>query len=223
VNTQTSLTDKIQYTLANQISSTFGTYGWQMTSTPTENALLINVPQSTTGTYEQYVMNTITGAWCRFQGWNARCWETWKDQQYFGNATAVCKAFDTYGDGGNSINTDLKTAFNYFGARGQLKQWTMCRPILQADGSNSALYGLNVDFDDSAVTGTPAFIYVPTALWDTAVWDTDIWGGLPAVQKQWQYLAGLGYCAAFRMVTQTNGTQLRFSSIDYVLKHGGVL
>jgi hypothetical protein len=223
VNTQSALTDKIQYYLANQISSTFTTYGWQMTSTPTENALLINVPTSTTNVFEQYVMNTITGAWCRFQGWNARCWETWKDQQYFGTGTAVCKAFDTFSDGGTSINTDMKTAFNYFGTRGQLKQWTMCRPIFQADGSNGALYGLNVDFADDLPTGSPSFTMSTAAAWDAGVWDSSVWGGSLAVQKQWQYLSGLGYCAAFRMTTQSNGTQLRLSSVDYVLKTGGVL
>ena len=222
VNTQTGITDKIQYALAQKISATFTTYGWQMTSTPTENALLINVPQED-GSIEQYVMNTITGAWCRFQGWKAYCWETWKDQQFFGSGTAVCKAFDTYADAGAAINTDLKSAFNYFGSRGTLKQFTMARPLFSSDGSPGAVYGLDMDFSDDTPTGVPSFLPSTSAVWDSAVWDGAVWGGALTVQKLWQYLTGLGYCAAFRMTTQSSGIQLRLSSIDYVFKQGAVL
>lgn len=223
VNTQTVLTDKIQYALAQQISQTFTTYGWQMTSTPTENALMINIPTITSGVYEQYVMNTITGAWCRFQNWNARCWETWKDNQYFGDATGVRKAFDTTSDAGTSISTYLKPAFNYFGSRGQLKQWTMARPLLFTDGSPGTLLGLNVDFDDSIPTGTMSFSTTTAGLWDSAKWDVGIWGGALAIQKPWQNVSGLGYCASLVVQTITNGAQLRLMSFDFVFKVGGVL
>jgi hypothetical protein len=223
VNTQTVITDKIQYALANQISATFGTYGWQMTSTPTENALLINVPQATSGVFEQYVMNTITGAWCRFQNWNARCWETWKDQQYFGNTTAVCKAFDGTTDGGVSISTYLKPAFNYFGSRGQLKQWTMARAILSTDGAPGTLFGLNVDFDDTTPSGVLSYTPLSAGVWDTAKWDVGLWGGGLSIQKNWQNVSGLGYCASLVVQTITSGAQLRLMSFDFVYKIGGIL
>jgi hypothetical protein len=54
-------------------------FGWQIVLAPNNNKLLINVPTGG-GEYYQYVMNTITGAWCRFTGLNASCWAYWDDQ-----------------------------------------------------------------------------------------------------------------------------------------------
>ena len=223
VNTQVAVTDKIQFALATQISLTFGTFGWQITSTPTENALLINVPTTTSGVFEQYVMNTITGAWARFQGWNGACWETWRDQQYFGGSTYVGKAFDTYGDNNNVISGDLKTAANYFEARSQLKQWVMVRPVIITDGSPGILYDIEVDFQETPLTGVPTFLPSSSSVWDTDNWDAGLWGGDPNVQKLWQFVGGLGYCVSFHMKSSTNGVQLRLASLDYLYKQGGVL
>lgn len=222
VNTQVAITDKIQYAIANQVSTKLQNYGWQMTSSPTENALVLNVPTDT-NVWEQYVMNTITGAWTRFQGWNAACWETVQDQQYFGGPTYVAQAFTNYLDGTANISAEVKTAFNYFGYRGQLKEWVMVRPILITDGSPSVLYGLDVDFRETTLTGVPAFIPSTASLWDVALWDAGTWAGDPGVQESWQFISGLGYCGAFHMTSITGGIQLRMSSIDYVYKLGGVL
>lgn len=222
VNTKTAVTDKIQYAVAQQISATFTSYGWQMTSTPTENALLINVPIST-GVWYQYVMNTITGAWCRFKGWNAACWETWKDQQYFGGPTYVGKSFDSYGDNNSQITGEVQTAFNYFGSHGALKQWTMARPIFVADGGITVQYGLDVDFASSTLSGLITFATGTGGIWDTSLWDSGLWAGDPDAQRLWQFISGVGYCGAFHFKTMTNGVQCRLQSIDYVFKRGGVL
>jgi hypothetical protein len=168
-------------------------------------------------------MNTITGAWCQFTGWNAACWENWQENQFFGGATFVGQAFTTNLDDTTNISAELKTAFNYFGSKGQLKQWTMCRPILITDGSPGVVYGLDVDFVASALTGAPSFTGATTSLWDTALWDVGTWSGDPDVFKAWQFLSGLGYCGAFHMKSITGSIQLRLSSVDYVYKIGGVL
>jgi len=224
INTHTSLTDKIQNALNDQIASVFATYGWQIENTSAENALILNIPTTAAGVFEQYVMNTLSGAWTRFQGWNASCWEQWKEREFFGGPTYVAKAFDTNADNAVAINTDLKTSFNYFNSRGQLKQWSMVRPIFSTSGSPAVIYGLNVDFEDTLPTGVPTFNPFTAALWDSSVWDGASWGGENAVQKSWQFLSGLGYCAALRMKTQSGtGVSLRLSSVDYVFKVGGVL
>jgi hypothetical protein len=222
VSTHSTLTDKIQDALGSKILETQSSYGWQITTNPLESALMLNVPQGS-NVWEQYVMNTITGAWCRFQGWNSSCWVTWKERQFFGGATYVGKAFDTYADNGGQIVGDVKPAFNYFASRGVLKQWVMARPIISTDGSPGLAYGLNVDFEDNAVTGTPTLVTSTAGIWDSSVWDSGVWGGSLAINKGWQYLTGLGYCASFRIASATNGMQCRLSSIDYVYKLGGVL
>jgi hypothetical protein len=224
VTTQTSITDKILDAMGTAANTYFANYGWQVTNAPIQNALILNVPVGVaTGLNEQYVMNTITGAWTRFQGWNAACWENWKDAQFFGGTTYVAKAWVGNSDGTAKINTDYQAAFSYFDDRGGLKQWTMARPILSTDGAPGIAYGLNVDFDQNDPTGSPTFVATTSGVWDSSVWDTGIWGGGLTLQKSWQYVSGLGYCASFRMKTQSAGIQIQLAAIDYVYKSAGIL
>lgn len=50
-----------------------------------------------------------------------------------------------------------------------------------------------------------------------------VWAGDLVLQKNWHYLAGLGYCAALRMKTSSAGIQLQLSAIDYIYKPGGLI
>lgn len=55
-------------------------FGWQMQSWPAQQMFIVNVPQLST----QYVSNLITGAWCRFTGWDASCWAVFQNRAFFG-------------------------------------------------------------------------------------------------------------------------------------------
>lgn len=223
VNTASTLTDKIQDAMSDAVNSAASSYGWQMITSPVENALVLNVPiAGSTPSWEQYVMNTITGAWTRFQGWQSACWETFKGTQFFGGPGYVAQAWVGHDDGGNSISTDYLPAFNFFDNEASLKQWVMARPILASDGTPAIAYGLNVDFETLDVTGVPTFVFNNAAVWDVSLWDSGIWSGL-VVQKSWQFVAGLGYWAAFRMKSTSKGLQLQISSIDYLYKPAGIL
>ena len=223
VNVSETLTDKIQFAISNAVSAYGSNFGWQTFSYPKTNMLLLNIPTSST-TFEQYAMNTITGAWCHFTGWNGECWALWNDDPYFGGSTFVGKAWDTYSDNGTAISTDLKTAFDYLGSPGQLKQFLMARPTIGSNGNPGIAYGINIDFDDSNVIGVPSFAPSTSGSWDSAVWDTGVWGSDSlTIQKNWQYASGLGYCGAFRMTTLSSGIQVTLNAIDYLFVPGGVL
>ena len=65
VTSRATITDKIQSAVSEATTLYGANDGWQIQVFPPENMLLLNVPVSST-TQEQYVMNTITGAWCNF-------------------------------------------------------------------------------------------------------------------------------------------------------------
>src|SRR5690606_28772508 len=103
-------------------------------------------------------MNTVTGAWCRFLGQEANCWEVFNDRLFFGGNDGVVYESDTGGsDAGQPITYDLRTAFNYFGQRGMLKRWTMCRPLLTTNDVVTPGIAINVDFGENGVLATPSF------------------------------------------------------------------
>ena len=222
VSPQSALSNKIQFAASQAISSYGANFGWQCLYYPKSNMLFVNVPVSV-GAQQQYVMNTITQAWCNFTGWAANCWEIYKDDAYFGGNGVVCKAWDTNADNGANITADGKQAFNYFGSPGVLKRFTMMRPVLSTNGSPGTLAAINIDFDDSAITSTVSFSPSTSGAWDTGLWDTALWGGGNSIQKQWQGVAGVGYCAAPRLKLVSAGYDVHWISTDLVMERGAIL
>ena len=54
-------------------------FGWQLMAFPLQTLLFLNVPIAENETQNQFVMNTLTGAWFLFTGWNANCFEIFND------------------------------------------------------------------------------------------------------------------------------------------------
>lgn len=225
VNSQEMLTDKIQHAISDYISSYGTNFGWEVALFPKENMLLLNVPING-GTSVQAVMNTISGAWSKFSGWNATCFELHGDFLYFGTAGGVCKAWDTNSDAGTNINFNALQSFNYFGRNAQQKKVNMVRPIVSTDGKPTILFGVNADFDTSDPAGMPSFspAAIPPAVWDTATWDgTGVWGGDMGIKRDWQTAFAIGYALAGHMKGYAKDTRLRWAATDFLIDAGGVL
>lgn len=219
---KSSITNKIQYAIS-QVTTTYSAnYGWQVQPFPLENMLLLNVPVGA-GQQQQYVMNTITGAWCSFTGWHANAWELYKDQIYFGGENYVGLAWYGNDDAGSAIPFDGKQAFNYFGRQGVLKRFTMMRPIISATGTPAIYANVNVDFDDSQFQTTLTYSGTASATWDFAKWDVAAWPGSYSISKQWQGVNGVGYCAAPRLIGQSKYIDIQWMSTDLVMQGGAVL
>lgn len=222
VNTKDALSDKIQQAVSEATSLYSSNYGWQILPYPVENMLILNVPTSTT-TAVQYVMNTITGSWCEFDGWDAFCWELYNDSIYFGTTNKVCHAWSGNGDFDANINGEVLPAFSSFGNRGNIKHFKMAKPIISTDGSPGVLLGINTDYDTTAPTGTPTFTASTAGAWDSGTWDTSIWGGSYSIKKDWQTVGGIGNTAALHLVTASQGLNIRWASTVFVYEPGGVI
>ena len=219
-----NLTDKIYYAISQAATLYSGNFGWQIAYYASENMLIINVPINS-GT-QQFVMNTISKAWASFSNINAQCWELSNDQMYFGGTGYIGHFWNAYSDNGSNINADIQQAYSYFDARGQLKRFTMIRPIFQTDnGIPGVLAGINVDFATQNDLGTVSFNAQNAAIgsWDNAIWDTSQWGGALSITKSWQGVTGLGYSGGVVMKIASQGIDVHWASTDYVMERGGVL
>ena len=87
--------------------------GWQAILFSEANWLLFNVPAGPGG-FEQHVMNVQTGAWCKFSGMKAHCWETFKGNLYFGADDGEVHQANSGGtDNDTSIRGVVRSAYNY--------------------------------------------------------------------------------------------------------------
>lgn len=224
VTMKSDVTNKILPAMQTAVALARTTFGWQMTPYPVQNMLIVNVP-TTTGTNYQFAMNTITGAWTKFTGWNARCWEAQGNALYFGGTGVVGLAWSTNTDNGAGITANCLPAFSQFGTNTQIKKMNMVRPIIYTDGAPSVAIGINYDYDQvTEPTGVLSFI-APTSgmVWGSMVWGSMNWGGSLIPNKNWQFAAGTGYTASMRIKALNNSSEVRWASTDYAFEYGGIL
>tara|TARA_R110000868_G_scaffold69515_2_gene204581 strand:- start:4695 stop:6263 length:1569 start_codon:yes stop_codon:yes gene_type:complete len=222
VDVHSALSDKIRTAFSDAATDYSANFGWDATVYPAGNMLICNVPISESAGQQQYVMNTINKSWCNFDGWWASCFMLFNDQPYFGADGAVCKAWSGFADNVADVTGTAIQAFNYFGAKGQQKLFTLMRPLINATGRPAVFVNVNVDYDLIPPT-TPA-LFNPGAfpLWDVALWDYGLWGGR-YVLKDWQGINGIGYCAAPVMICAANGFEVNWMASDIVFQPGAVL
>jgi len=216
-------TDNISNLFTADVQSSGSIYGWQPIIHPIGKKLIINIPTTEGQVAHQYVMNTTHGAWTRFTGWNAICWETLGDDLYFGGATAVYKADTGSSDNGSAITCVAQQAFSYFGNKTGIKKWSMARCIFISNGTINPAILLNVDFGQNRTTVAPSFTDNIGSPWDTSPWDTSSWTRGDTIIKNWQSITGVGYAGGIRVVTETENLTCQWVSTDFVYELGAVL
>ena len=222
VDRRVALTDKIQNTVSQEANSFPSAFGWQLALFPESNMLILNVPNPQS-TY-QFAQNTITGAWCRFVGMQAKVWLRSSLGLFFSNGTSVFKAWVGNLDAGTSIAADCLPAFGYFGSKAQNKYFTMVRPYLQSSGTPGVLYGLNVDFTPSEISGVLNYSAPTGMVWGSMIWGSMVWGGGLTAISRWQTVGAVANTAAIRLKVQNNGAEVRFNNVDYLYQRSnGVL
>lgn len=216
-----TVSDKIRNLLNGDLAIHGGKYGWQVIVHPTGGKLFVNVPTAEDSTSYQYVMNTETGAWCKYTGWTAFHFAVALDTLYYGGSGVMVKADTSAYDGSTLITADCVQAYNYFGSRGNTKQMKMMRPILASDGAFNLGIGTNVDYRDSGVAYLRPVGSGGGDPW-AGIWDAT-WSGSVIAELKWYGVNGVGHAVAPRVKAQTNGTVLSWSATDIVYEVGGVV
>lgn len=185
-----AITSKIQNAFSKAVQSYGSNFGWQSLTYAKGSLAIYNIPVVEFTTSYQYVQNLQTGAWCRFTGLDAFCWGNANNNIYFGSTDGVYQWDKGVTDNGNELTADMVTAFQYFGAQGRLKNFTMIRPVLNATSNVMPAVEVRTDFR----TDPP--VAVPTVIDDR----TDVL----EIRLDWTGATGIGYAgaAAMRVVTQ---------------------
>ena len=217
---QIPITDRIQSAMALASKLYSGNFGWELIHLDTANQLYLNVPVVAGQDQQQYVMNTITKAWCNFTGWEANCFATLNDNLYFGGNTAVYQAWTGLNDNGAAIQGFGLQAFNYFGDRGYNKRFVAMIPTLFTNGTPS-LYGtVNTNFNTSQPTSPLSFSPTSYGQWDGAgaasQWDSAVWGDDLSPQENLQGVSSEGVCGAPALMCSASGIEVQWASTSVV-------
>lgn len=218
-----SATDKIQKLISADVASYKTNYGWQPIIYPSGQKLIVNVPSIEGVKSHQYVMNTETGAWCKFTGWEANCFETFDDKLFFGYSGGVAQADTGFSDNGSRITGVCQQAYNYFGSRGTQKLFKAVRPIINTQGVIVPALRMNTDFNSQRVNSPPYEYHTTGSKWDTSPWNTSKWSLQDNLIQKWQSVSGIGRCGGLRLLTELKDISCEWIATDIIYETGGPL
>ena len=222
--TFSKLSDKIRDAVSDAAKSYSGNFGWSACYFPKEHMVLFNVPIASDTNYEQYVVNTITGAWTKFRGMNGSCFATFNGDLYFGGTDGkVYHGYSGYKDNTAPISTVAKCAFNYFGDRERKKRFMMARPIYFGDVGTKFLMDVDVDFTDKQITSTVSTTGHAGSPWDTSPWDTSSWDSALYYGRNWYSIRGIGRCGALKFIADFCDIEIQLTSVQVTYENGGAL
>jgi hypothetical protein len=201
-----AITGRIQRAMNDAARLAQNSFGWELVGYPKGTMAILNVPIVESTTQQQFVMNTLTGAWCRFTGQNSNTFAVFNDRLYFGgNDGTVYEADASGADYLDNFTALMKTSFQYYGQRGVKKRWTMIQPLLSTDGIVVPSIGLDTDFRSGAPLTQLSSISGASGLWNQMVWNVDAWGQSQNTVTDWLSVRGLGQNAAINIRVDVQG------------------
>lgn len=227
----TAVTQRIQNAMTRAVAQYEANFGWELIAYPEQTLLFLNVPADNGGTFmqQQFVMNTLTGAWCRFTGWSANTFAMFNNNLYFGDTSGnIQQAYKGLSDNGSLISADLQCAFNWYETPGRLKRITFLQPLMNITGQQmTPSFGVDADFSSNAITGSSQTVN-NGSVWGTAVWGTGVWGG-DFTYTPWLTVTAFGKALAIRVQlsyagsTDDNSTNLTLNAFNTVVELGGMV
>ena len=217
----TALSDKIKDAAVDSVADYFTNFGWQIQPYPRGHYLLINVPTSTT-VYHQHVMNTATGAWCRFKDQNGVCWSLLSGGLYFGATDGVVyRADDGTDDNSAEITGDVWQAWNYFGTP-DLKRFTGINFQFESLATVSFSYFLNKEFlqTTSLISASNS---VAGPQWDVTEWDTAQWGGDTNITHGWKSPSVIARCVSVHLRIVEDSQTPKWHATQFMISQGALL
>jgi len=225
---QTTVSARISRTLNSIVRSMLSASGWEIVAAPSFQYIVLSTPdRSGTGKY-QFVMNTLTGAWTRFD-LNANTFFEYEGEIYFcGDNNSVMKYGDTTvdnvpldGSAGTPIIAAFQQAYNYFGQDTTSKHFKLVKAIFESAAPPSYILKISADFSPGGVNSLnpPPGVAGVNSLWGTAIWDVSVWSADNAAFHEWVGVDGTGYCASLMIKTKTS-VETRFVASHWAFEPG---
>lgn len=221
-----ALSRKIERAWLDATATNYGLFGWQPVLFPEASMLLVNVPvlyyPTRSAIYShQFVMNLMTGAWCRFTGWHSEAMLSLDGKFYFALHNKVNEGWTGQNDFGSAIQASGKTAFTTLSSS-RPKQVTMLRPVVSAAASVSLQLGIDMDFADNSLYSSTASYSQTLTKWDSAVWGQATWNGNSAILAKWRSTASrVGRYAGVRLRVNAKDVSMTWIATDLMIADAG--
>lgn len=205
---------------------------WEIIKWPEQRYAIISLPITSVGQDPIcFVVNTETGAWCKYTGWNTQCLELLDGQLYFGTTAGTIKLAEVGG-----TDDDGPIYYTYVGNPDPItKNIAGIKTMHQARVTfrSATPFNSQVTFATNYSVTLPSppnsAADVPSNEWDSGLWDVALWdqAASPAsIGTRWISIGRHGY--VFQPIVQITGAlsqlpRTELVQIDAMLESGGVV
>lgn len=174
------------------------TLPWEIVKWPERSYAIVNCP--VTNDEQQpicFVVNTQTGAWCKYTNWDTRCMILHAGQLYFGTNDGRVKLAEVGGnDDGAGIYYSCVANPDNLGVPGAIKTVHQARATYI--GSTPFIDKLSVSMNYTIELPSPpdATADISSNEWDSGLWDVALWDGPESpvqVLARWRSIGRSGY------------------------------
>jgi len=195
-----AITAKIQQAFQDATANYKGNFGWCALTYDIGQLAIYNVPVVELEESIQFVQNVQTGAWCRFTGLNAFCWDRTDTKIFYGGADGVYQWDTGVTDDGTAFTASMVTAWQTFGDPGRVKHATMLQPVLNATHNMTPAIEVLADFEDRTPTAVP--VTIPDR-------STTL-----SIRKDWTSVVGVGAWLAVAMSVELEQDSALVSTLN---------
>ena len=174
-NENTQLSRNISPLIADAMSLTISSRGWEMRNVPSENVFLISRPAISGFENLQFTLSTHTNGWTTFESLPYQTGDVWDGDFYIGGADGTVYILTGNTDVGEAIPFGLLHSFQEYGEAGLYHRVQLMRPVFRSTGSPTYNTEARYDYNDDPPTSSGATPVVTGSLWDVALWDAGIW------------------------------------------------
>lgn len=231
LSTESHITANITRYIRAEMAIVRDEFGWSMESDPSQSISIISVPQRDESVPPiQFVINTVTKAWCMFRDLDIRCMDKNVTGFYFGTSDGrVMLSFGVADDVNlgltfaKVINFSWLTHYWHMNSPAIWKRPQFIRPSWI--GSAQPNYAIAVEYDFS-LAELPALSTGGSgggvSRWDTAEWDLNLWEGTAQSYFETRGLNGMGRHLAVA-VRGNASSSLSYVGADLIMDKGGNL
>ena len=222
-----AFSDKIRSLVLERTRDNKNKPGWQGIIYGRGGYAIFNVP--TNQRYEQHVINTNTGAWCRFTNISALCWENFGDRLYFGGTDGVYLFDESYSDDGLPIFGHVEQAYNNLGSD-LLKRIQLLNPRTKSSTKFALVIYANMDFNNQDKAYAENIGYSGQSKWNQVKWSSlsapsgTRWATLTgSIRSQWIAVSATGFKASIVFKTKTKGNLIEWFDTGVRYENGSGL
>lgn len=172
---------------------------WNCEIWPERQMTIIALPKTSGQSKQMFVVNTRTGAWAKFTGWEGNCLINFNGRMFFGGENGkIIEAYVTGQDEGAPYTATYVPLFEDLRSPTSLKIISEARAVLRSAVPVIPKLSIQVDFIVQLPSVPNAPVIAGGNEWGSAVWGQAVWGAgrEKEIQQDWVSAPGAGYAIA---------------------------